>query len=78
MSENSDIACINSLECAGCYPNPHSIHIDANMKMYTWKTNAEPHREPYTDIFISRSSESQGHLRYLDLAMPNQVLALSY
>ena len=27
---------IDDLECAACYSAPHTLHIDANMKLYVW------------------------------------------
>ena len=68
------IQCIDELACAACQPIPHSLHIDANMKLFVYDRKREPWREAYLAdrLFLSSELVVQ-HINDLDAAMGKQV-----
>lgn len=70
------IQCINELTCAACQPAPHSLHIDANMKLFVYARNREPWRERYhSELFLPSELVVQ-HIKDIDAAMGKQVTRL--
>ena len=61
---------INDLECAACYPGPHTLHIDANMKLYVWDRQRQAWRSPYhAGLLFQSTEECQQHMRDIDTAI---------
>lgn len=61
---------INELECAACWPKPHSVHIDGNMKLKCMEGNKGNDRTSlYGDALMLSSDLAQVNLRELDLAL---------
>jgi hypothetical protein len=65
---------IDELKCAACQPAPHSLHIDANMKLFVYDRKCEPWREAYhaERLFLSSELVVQ-HIKDIDAAMNKQV-----
>ena len=64
--------------CPACHPILHSVHVDANMKLYTWSSEdeKEPWRQSYYKdgewLFVA-DVDAVTHERLTDLAMGIQV-----
>lgn len=62
------------LQCAACSPTPHSLHIDANMKLFVYDRHREPWREAYHagQLFLP-SGDCVQHMQDIDRVMGKQV-----
>jgi hypothetical protein len=65
-----DLMNIQSTHCPACHPHPHSMHVDANMKLYTWDSDdcswrVEPH---YQNVLFTPDTSVSQHIEALDLA----------
>lgn len=48
---------INDLACPACSDGLEAVHIDANMKLFTWQRQRETWRSPhYTELFVPDDS----------------------
>lgn len=73
MDKRREIQQINDLQCAACSPRPHTLHIDANMKLYVWDRQRQPWREPYhSGVLFQDSDECQQHMQDIDNALGNE------
>lgn len=65
--ENSlrqDCMLVKDLQCPACYPSPHSIHIDANMKLSVWKrSNAANLERTFPNVLLD---DSEQVLKFMD------------
>ena len=78
FEKRRNVQYINDFECPACYPHPHSLHVDSNMKLYVWDRHKELWRTSYYDgAFIIPDAHVEAHLQYLDLAMDNRRHATS-
>ena len=69
ISKRKDIQGILDIECPGCSPSPFSIHLDSNMKLFTWQPRAKSTQEPQlSGILIQPTDQVIDHLKWLDLA----------
>ena len=59
---------INEFECPACWPHPHSLHVDGNMKLSTWDRNREMFRHYYNGAFFLADQDVLQHLDCMDLA----------
>lgn len=58
---------LRDLACAACHPHPHSLHVDANMKVYVWDRHRQTWRAPYFDgLLFQPSADMQDHMDTLD------------
>ena len=57
---------LNDLDCPACFPDCHSLHCDANMKLTIWLRNARLWQIPYDNML------------FLDDALARQHCAESY
>ncbi len=63
---------INDLDCPACFPAPHTLHIDANMKLYVWDLHRQLWREEYhAGLLFQSMEECQQHMREIDAAAGN-------
>ena len=68
-----EIQQINDLQCAACSPRPHTLHVDANMKLYVWNRQRQAWREPYhSGVLFQDSNECQQHMQDIDNALGNE------
>lgn len=68
---------INDLECPACSGGFAGVHIDSNMKLYTWLRGREPWRQQHYSEFFADDASVQLSLQALDLAMGSRVRASS-
>jgi hypothetical protein len=64
---------LNDLECPACSAGMAGVHIDCNMKLFTWKRGREVWRPPHYNELFADDASVQLSLQALDLAMGNQV-----
>ena len=58
---------INDLQCAACSPWPHTLHIDANMKIYVWNRQRQPRRKSYHNgVLFQDSDECRDHMQDIE------------
>ena len=58
---------LNDFVCPACYPAPHSLHVDANMKAFVWDHSRQPWRAAYhTGLLFQDSSEAVEHMTTVD------------
>ncbi|WIA37247.1 hypothetical protein OEZ86_014193 [Tetradesmus obliquus] len=60
---------LNDLECPACSEGMAGVHIDANMKLFTWLRHRELWRQQHYSEFFAADASVQLSLRALDLAM---------
>jgi hypothetical protein len=64
---------LNDLVCPACSEGLAAVHIDANLKNFTWDRNRETWRTPhYTEFFLHEQAVKRT-LDALDLATGNKV-----
>ena len=64
---------LNDLECPACSAGMAGVHVDANMKLFTWKRGWEPWRPQHYSEFFAEDASAQLSLQALDLAMGSRV-----
>lgn len=64
---------LNDLECPACSGGMAGVHVDANMKLFTWRRGREPWRQPHYCEFFAENQSVQLTLDALDLAMGSRV-----
>lgn len=70
----SGIQCVDELVCAACQPAPHSVHVDANMKLFVYGRGREPWRLPYhAGLLFLCSAEGVEHMKTTDIALGTKV-----
>ena len=61
---------LKNMACAACQPHPHSVHIDANMKLYVWDRRRQPWRQSYlAGLLFQRSTAMKEHMDTVDQLM---------
>jgi hypothetical protein len=64
---------LNDLECPACSGGMAGVHIDANMKLFTWRRGREPWRQQHYREFFADDASVQLTLQALDLATGGRV-----
>jgi hypothetical protein len=64
---------LNDLECPACSDGMAGVHIDANMKLFTWLRHRELWRQQHYSEFFADDASVQPSLQALDLAMGSTV-----
>lgn len=64
---------LNDLECPACSAGMAGVHIDANMKLFTWRRGREPWRQQHYSELFAEDASVQLSLQALDLAMGSRV-----
>lgn len=73
VDKRRELQQIQDLQCAACWPRPHTLHIDANMKLYVWDRQRQAWREPsHSGVLFQDSAECQEHMRDIDNALGNE------
>lgn len=57
---------IDHFDCPACWPHPHSVHVDGNMKLSTDDRDKEPFRQPYHEALFVSDEDVKANLRDLD------------
>ena len=58
-------------DCAACHEEIDGVHIDGNMKLFTYANSHEPHRRLYyEDMLFVPDDHVKNHEKALDLAIP--------
>ena len=63
---------INDLSCPACSEGLGAVHIDANMKLFTWQRHREKWRLPHYSFFLP-DTQVEDTLRAVDKAVGTQV-----
>ena len=64
---------LNDLSCPACSEGMAGVHVDSNMKLFTWDRNRELWREHHYDEFFEQDAHTQLTLSALDLARGTRV-----
>jgi hypothetical protein len=64
---------LNDLERPACSGGMAGVHIDANMKLFTWRRGREPWRQQHYREFFADDASVQLTLQALDLATGGRV-----
>jgi hypothetical protein len=64
---------LNDLECPACSAGMAGVHIDSNVKLFTWQRRRELWRRQHYSEFFADDSSVQLSLQALDLAMGSRV-----
>ena len=64
---------LNDLECPACSDGMAGVHIDANMKLFTWLRHRELWRQQHYSEFFADDASVQLSLQALDLATGSTV-----
>ncbi len=64
---------LNDLECPACSDGMAGVHIDANMKLFTWLRHRELWRQQHYSEFFADDASVQPSLQALDLATGSTV-----
>ncbi|WIA35963.1 hypothetical protein OEZ86_004340 [Tetradesmus obliquus] len=65
---------LNDLECPACSAGMAGVHIDSNMKLFTWKCGKEPWWQQHYSEFFADNASVQLSLQALDLAMSSRLV----
>ena len=66
---------INDLECPACSEGLTAVHVDANMKLFTWDRKRELWRKPYHQQFFVPDEDVVNHIAVLDKVLGSKVCA---
>ena len=70
----SGIQCMDELDCAACQPVPHSVLVDANMKVFVYGRGRVPWQLPYhAGLLFLCSAEGVEHMKTTDIALGTKV-----
>ena len=67
------VGLVDDLACPACSEGCAAVHIDANMKLFTWKRGREAWREHYFQNVFLPDASVQGQLQAIDAVTGTQV-----